>query len=187
MVFEVITTERLKLRKLTQEVYDDLFDNYSKENIKFFLGIDSDAGFEKEKEKYEKGLSTFNKSFIIFQLLNRENGQIIGMCGFHTWYLDHHRAEIGYKITDESLKGRGIMTEALGSVIDYGFRKMGLFRIEALVGPENKASIGLLKKFNFMLEGKLRKSYHSSNSVEDSLVFSLLKEEYENVGEKKAV
>ena len=68
------------------------------------------------------------------------------------------------------------MTEALRLVIRYGFSSLRLNRIQALVVPGNEASMGLLLKLGFSLEGLLRDidGHQSikdvSNSIRDALV-----------------
>ena len=47
------------------------------------------------------------------------------------------------------------MTEALTAVLDFGFARIGLNRIEAYVMPGNTASIRLLEKLGFANEGLL--------------------------------
>lgn len=58
----------------------------------------------------------------------------IGWCGYHTWYIDHRRAEIGYAIRSDEYKAQGIMTEVMNAVLRYGFEVMNLHRIEAFIG-----------------------------------------------------
>jgi hypothetical protein len=41
----------------------------------------------------------------------------------------------------ENYKRKGLMTEAVSSIIDYGFNKLNLHRIEALVGSNNIPSL----------------------------------------------
>nr|WP_294936460.1 GNAT family protein [uncultured Flavobacterium sp.] len=178
MNFELLTTENLILRKITPEVYDFVFSAYDDGELKAFLGFSTDEELEKEKDKFRKGMATYNRSFLNFQIIDNETNAIIGACGFHTWYVDHGRAEIGYALNSDSHKGKGVMTEALKAVLDYGFKKMDLNRIEAFIGPKNEASLRLVQKLNFTKEGHLRKHYCKDNIMEDSLVFSLLKDEY---------
>jgi ribosomal-protein-alanine N-acetyltransferase len=178
MKFETIKTKRLTLRKLTPEAYKFIFENYSEPELRTFLGITSDEAFLKEKTKYEAGYTTYNRSVLLFQLIENDSQTVIGGCGFHNWYLDHKRAELGYALPNEDFKKKGIMSEALIAVIDYGFNKMGLHRIEALVGTGNTASLRLLEKNNFTKEGLLRQHYFVNNQYEDSLVFSLLKKDH---------
>jgi ribosomal-protein-alanine N-acetyltransferase len=70
----------------------------------------------------------------------------------------------------------GIMTEALGAVIDLGFNVMGLNRIEAVVMPENLPSLLLLEKLGFFNEGVL-KEYENwgQKGFTDLCMLSLLK------------
>lgn len=179
MVFEELLTSRMVLRKLNPEIYNYVYANFSNKELIDFLSLPSPHELQVEKQKYSNGLATYNKSFLLFNLLNRNSNQLLGWCGFHTWYIDHYRAEIGYGLYDESLKGKGLMTEAMESVIDYGFEKMKLNRIEAFIGPENLPSLKLATKFRFVKEGHLREHYNHLGKIEDSLVFSLLKGEYE--------
>ena len=180
MEFEIINTERLKLIKITPEVYSYIFENYSAEQIIQFLGITAEE-FDTEKGKFEKGMTTFNKSFLYFQLHDKELDTIIGWCGFHTWYLTHNRAELGYGLFNDDYKGKGIMTEAINPIINYGFAEMNLHRIEAFIGPKNAPSLNLINKLNFRQEGLMREHFCKNDVMQDSLVFSLLKKEYNGI------
>ncbi len=178
MHFEILSTEHLALRKLTPEVFEYIYAIYSDDALMHFLGLSDEKALQTEREKFEKGLCTFNKSFLYFHVINKKTEKIIGWCGYHTWYLDHHRAEIGYGMFDDSSKRKGFMSEALKPILDYGFRKMNLLRIEAFISPENAASLKLVEKFGFQKEGILKEHYYKNNIMEDSAVFSLLHRNY---------
>ena len=45
------------------------------------------------------------------------------------------------------------MTEAIKLTIDYAFNSLRLHRMEANIRPENTASIALVKRLGFQLEG----------------------------------
>ncbi|MEU3264836.1 GNAT family N-acetyltransferase [Streptomyces bacillaris] len=49
--------------------------------------------------------------------------------------------------------GRGLMGEALGLVMDLAFGPLGLHRLEANIQPGNAASIALVQRAGFRLEG----------------------------------
>ncbi|MFK8038148.1 MAG: GNAT family N-acetyltransferase [Crocinitomicaceae bacterium] len=178
MKFEEIKTDRLILRKLSQEVYDQIFGYYSKDEVMSYLGLSSEKEYLEEKVKYESGLTTHNRKILYFQLLDKTTSTIIGWCGYHTWYVDHFRAEIGYGLFDESLKGKGLMSEAMLPIIKFGFDQMSLNRIEAFIAPYNQASLKLVSKFNFKEEGLLREHYYKTENAEASAVYSLLKSEF---------
>lgn len=174
MNFETLETERLILRKLSPEDFKYVFDNYSKEESMVFFGFQTEEEFQTGKQKSDKGYATHNRSIAFFQLIDKTSNTVIGACGFHNWYFDHRRAEIGYNMINDSYKNQGFMTEALEKIIDYGFTKMNLHRIEALVGTENIPSLKLMEKFNFTKEGVLKEHYFINNKFEDSVIFSRL-------------
>lgn len=180
MNFETFSTERLILRKITPVEFIYIFKNYSEAELKPFLGTITDTEFLIQKGKFENGCASYNKSFINFQLLDKVSGSVIGACNFHSWYFEHRRAEIGYHLNGEEFKRKGLMSEAMEHVIAYGFKAMNLNRIEACIGPNNIASLSLIKKFNFTKEGLLRQHFMRDNELKDSVIFSLLREEYES-------
>lgn len=179
MKWHQIETRNLVLRKLTPEVYDYIFSNFTTDEIKNFLGLETEEDFLKEKDKFEKGMATYNRSFVNFQIIDKNSNEIIGACGFHTWYTEHSRAEIGYALKEDRFKGKGIMTEAIREVVAYGFRELQLNRIEAFIGTNNIASLKLIANLGFSKEGHLRQHYCKNGLMEDSVVFSLLKSEYQ--------
>ncbi|MBT8195293.1 MAG: GNAT family N-acetyltransferase [Bacteroidia bacterium] len=178
MDLEQLFTDRLILREFSPTVADDVFLNYSEKDQMKFLGLQLKSELQKEQQNYKDGLSTFNRKFLYFHLIIKESKKLIGWCGYHTWYINHQRAELGYILTDSSEKGKGYMSEAIIPVIKFGFDKMKLNRIEAFTGLENTPSIKLLNKFNFTFEGQLREHYFTKNKLEDSKLYSLLKSEY---------
>lgn len=175
---EYIHTDRLLLRKVDPERIHRLYTVSDIEEIKSFYGFDSIAQVQKEQLNYEKGIRTYNRSFLYFHLLDRQEEKVIGWCGYHTWYTEHDRAEIGYELFKEESKKQGLMTEAMQAILSYGFSTMDLQRVEAMIGEDNVASIRLVEKFGFQKEGRLRGHYKTNGVYEDSLIFGLLKEEF---------
>lgn len=174
-----IETERLILRALTPDIYDELFANGTDDEIVLFLGINNED-LEEEKQRQALGRNTWRTSFVNFTLTEKVSGKIIGACGYHTWYLQHSRAEIGYALNDDAHKNKGYMKEAIKAVLDYGFNDMQLNRVEAFIGPKNEASIRLVTAMRFTREGLLRSHYCKNGRMEDSAVYGLLKTEYLN-------
>lgn len=175
---QTLQTNRLTLSAFTPEVYEYAFTQLSQPGIMQLFGHQKEEEFLTEKERYDKGMVTFNKSFLFFQLRDKNTGQFLGWCGYHTWYFTHYRAEVFYMLADDQHKKKGLMTEALLAVLNYGFNQMELQRVEAFVGEENAASLALLNKFGFVQEGCFRKHYHVKGTNLDSLAFGLLKEEH---------
>lgn len=90
---------------------------------------------------------------------------------------------VGYW-TAVSHQGLGIATEAVGLVIEFGFGKLGLHRLEAAVMPHNLASRRILAKQSFREEGLAKRYLSIAGQWEDHILFGLTREEWEtNPGE----
>lgn len=50
-------------------------------------------------------------------------------------------------------EGQGLMTQGLHAVVKHAFQRLGLHRVEANIQPGNTASIALVKRCGFSLEG----------------------------------
>jgi len=182
-----LETERLYLRELSPEVYKHLFAECNSSRIAEYLGLSTSKEVEIEREKYNQGMTTYFSTFMSFHLLDKQTGSIVGKCGFHTWIPTHRRAEIGYEIFNETDKSKGLMSEAVGAILKYGFEQMNLHRVEAYIADYNIPSAKLLKRFGFTLEGNVRGHYVVDGINEDSLLLSLLQPEYQQLKSTWAV
>jgi ribosomal-protein-alanine N-acetyltransferase len=162
-----------------------IFENFSREEIKKILAHRTDEDYQIEEYKYKNGYASYNRAFILFLLTEKTTNSIIGRCGLHNWNKEHHRAEIGYNISDENFKRKGLMKEAVSSIIDYGFNELNLHRIEALVGSNNIPSLKIIESHHFTKEGLLRQHYFVANKFEDSVVYSILYNEYIDIKNDK--
>lgn len=177
MNFITIETDRLLLKGLSNEDMKSVFNDLSKLEIMELLGHRSEEDYEKEAFKHQNGYSSYNRSFILFLLMDKESRGIIGRCGLHNWNKEHKRAEIGYNMQDDAFKRKGLMSEAVKAIIEYGFKALQLNRIEALVGIGNTPSLRLMEKNNFRKEGVLRQHVCMDGEFGDSVLFSLLLDE----------
>lgn len=99
---------------------------------------------------------------------------LIGSIGFHKLDIFNHRAEIGYILLPDYWN-KGLMTEAIAKVLDYGFNGMNLHSIEARINPENELSRKILLKHDFVKEGYFKESYYEDRKYLDTEVYSLLR------------
>ena len=91
------------------------------------------------------------------------------------WY--NKKAELGI-ILKKDYRKKGYAKEALNLVLEYAFNKMNLHRVEAEVIEYNTASLKLVEKFGFVLEGRLREAKYSGGKYWDILRYGLLKSEF---------
>jgi ribosomal-protein-alanine N-acetyltransferase len=74
--------------------------------------------------------------------------------------------------------GHGYALDATRTLIDFGFTTLGLHRISGAVGPENATSIALATRLGFTKEGRLRDHVFTNGAWRDSILYSLLVQEW---------
>ena len=74
--------------------------------------------------------------------------------------------------------GRGYGTDAVRVIVGYGFREMGLHRIQLSVAPFNPAGIRAYEKAGFVEEGRQRESVLHDGRWYDEVLMSILDREW---------
>ena len=98
----------------------------------------------------------------------------IGLFGVHP---KDRCATIGIALGREHI-GRGYGTDAMRVIVDYGFREMGLHRIQLGVAPFNPAGIRAYEKAGFVEEGRYRESVMHDGRWYDEVLMSILDHEW---------
>lgn len=137
-----------------------------------------------EKNKVEKDSLEFLKSSILFNNGGQKlttfifyKKKLVGSVAFVKIDKVSRAAEIGYWL-NQNMQGKGIMTQACERLIQYGFQKMNLHRIEINVAPENSKSLAIPLKLGFHHEGTIRESLFFNKKFYDGEKYSLLKREW---------
>lgn len=152
----LLETERLYLRTIDENDIEDIYE-YSKEK-----NVGPNAGW-KPHENLEETINIAKQIFInqegVFGIVTKENNKMIGSIGIIN---DPKRENdksrmLGYAISEKYWK-KGIMTEAVQKVIEYGFVDLKLDLISAYCYPFNMRSKRILEKNNFQYEGKLKQA-----------------------------
>jgi [ribosomal protein S5]-alanine N-acetyltransferase len=170
-------TNRLVLKEYTPSIINEVFSVLSKQDCMNYFTADENR-YLLLKEMFEGGMETHRISMRMFLITDKITKRTLGECGFHTWNVKHNRAEIYYLIYEDKDKQMGYMKEALHTIIPYGFNQLRIHRIAGLVDAANIASRKILEYFGFVKEGVLRQDYKVGDVQEDSVIYSLLKQEY---------
>ena len=108
---------------------------------------------------------------------------MIGSIGLYL-ELKEKRAEIGYSLAKEYW-GLGIIPEAVERIFEYGFNEINLEKIFAQTDTRNLPSQSVMKKLNMKQEGVFRKHTIAQNQRRDIVYFSILRDEWNKIKEKK--
>lgn len=172
--FPELRTARLRLREISMADAPDLFVLRSSPEMMRFVPRPVHTRMEETEELLSKVLQGQQEGqSILWCICLPESPPLLGTIGLWNWDKENHRAEIGY-ILHSGCRGRGFMPEAVEAVTEFGFRRMGLHSIEAIVNPENSASARVLLKCGYVQEAHFRENCFFNGRYLDSLVFCKL-------------
>lgn len=182
--FPEIRTKRLILRQPTMKDVEWYFEYFSRPEIVWGGGEPGPKNMSAAREEFREHLINIYRERQGFRwiITLKGEGKPIGTLGYYKWKPSaNYQAEMGYDLAREYW-GRGIMTEAMKGVIDFGFEKMGLNRIEVYIMPRNKRSVKMIKGLGFKREGLLRQRYFDEfGNFADDVLFSMLRSDWEDL------
>jgi ribosomal-protein-alanine N-acetyltransferase len=166
--FPVLTTERLVIRRLDEKDVKAMQEYYSDSDYMKFTDYPKDFIINNDIINMWKNDAYEAKAMLRWCIAFKDNDLCIGNIYLFLPYGDDssgRKMDIGYEIS-QKYKNKGYATETIKKVAEYGFKEMGLKRIQAQVIPEHIASIRALEKCGFVNEGTLRNSCHYQFSNE---------------------
>ena len=180
--FPEIRTKRLLLRQPSIKDAEWYLEHFSRPEVVWGGGEQGPRGIRGAREELREYMVDLYRKRLGFRwiITLKGEGQPIGSLGFYKWTHERgYQAEMGYDLEREHW-GKGIMTEAMEAVIDFGFEKMELNRIEVFIMPRNKRSIKMIKRLGFKKEGLLRQRYFDEfGNYADDILFSMLRSDWE--------
>lgn len=148
--FPKLDTERLVLRQLTIADAGPIAALRSNAAVNQYLARPKSTSPEEAIQFIDKiNLNISNNTALYWVIALKENEVLIGTICLWNFNPEELTAEIGYELLPD-FQGKGFMQEALQAVINYGCHTLQLKTITAYTLTENKASIKLLEKNNFI-------------------------------------
>lgn len=148
--FPSLETNRLRLRQSTSQDSQDIYAVFSDPKVTEFHNLTTFELVDEAVGVIERRAKTFTSGQgIRWAIELKPVHRVIGSCGF-SWHPDPaiKGAEIGYELASEHWR-KGIMSEALATILKYGFETRALEFVIAQVMLENVSSKGLLEKLGF--------------------------------------
>lgn len=173
MIIPVLHTQRLVLRPVKQSDAAALYVLRSDpEQMKYIPRplMQSIADAEKMLDDIVKGAET--NTLLNWTITLKDDDACLGVFGFYRMFPEHFRAELGYML-HPSYQGKGLMKEALQSIIQFGFSELNLHTIEAVIDPENIASEKLLQSLGFKKEAHFKENICFEGRFMDSVHYTL--------------
>lgn len=112
-----------------------------------------------------------------FSVIELGTGELAGSTLL--WGIDSHNrhAHIGLSLLPAA-RGRGLGLDVLHVLCRYGFRLLGLHRLQIETASDNAAMQATARRAGFAQEGIQRQAYWSDGQFKDDVLFGLLASEY---------
>ncbi|MFG1945312.1 GNAT family N-acetyltransferase [Nonomuraea sp. NPDC048826] len=104
-------------------------------------------------------------------------GKLVGGVMFRTMDIPNASAEAGCWL-EPSAAGRGLVTRAVRTIIDWAVEERGIHRVEWVVASENEPSIAVARRLGMTRDGVLRESFLYRGRRYDMEIWSVLAPEW---------
>ena len=172
--FKNLMSDRLLLRQITPADVNEIFAMRSNAGVMKYVPRPLCANLNEAMaliNMMQQKIET--NEGINWAITQKGNNMMIGFIGHYKIQWENFRSEIGYMLLPE-YQGKGIVSEAVQLVIEYGFKEMKMHSLEAVIDPENIASARVLEKNNFIKEGHFKENEFFEGKFIDSVFYSLL-------------
>ena len=134
------------------------------ENLKNYLNI-----------ALQGRVSKTSYPFIVF---DKKTNQYAGSTRFYDIQEHHNTTQLGFTWYGKQFQGTGLNKNCKYLLLDFAFGEMKLERVEFRADYNNKRSIAAMKSIGCIEEGVLRSNCASLDGRRDSIVLSILKDEW---------
>jgi ribosomal-protein-alanine N-acetyltransferase len=175
--FPEMETERCRLRQIKDEDANTLYEILSDYDTMQYFGIE----LAKDPQEIANSIELRKKGFktkrgIGWIIADKSTDKMLGLVNFPFWMRQFFISRLSYILHKDNWEN-GYMTEVLPVCLKFGFEKMALHRIEAVINPLNKPSLKLVEKLGFKREGMMEE--HTYNFIhdrfDDTYLYCLLK------------
>ena len=181
-----LETERLLLRRMRLVDAEDMYEYARQTEVTRYLLWSPHPDIAHTQDYLRYIASRYaTGSFYDWAMVLKKNGKMIGTCGFTAFDCPNDSAEIGY-VLNPAYRGLGLIPEAVEAVLDFGFDRLLLHRVEARFIEGNAASLRVMEKVGMRFEGYQRESMLIKGRYRTIGCCSLLSSEYLAKKTKKA-
>lgn len=150
-MFPELKTTRLVLRKLEPTDWKMVSFLRSDSTVNQFVKRPAAPTKEKALAFISKIQGLVSKKTVYYWCISEiSNPEMLGSICLWNFSTDKKTAEIGYDLNPKFYK-KGIMTEAMKAILEFGFKHLNLSKIEAYTHANNTSSTNLLKRHGFIL------------------------------------
>lgn len=174
-----IDMQRIQLRRFCHSDSDDMLKNWiSDSEIQSLLSEPIYTTKQELAELLKKYIESYEKQdYYRWAIVLKETNECIGQIAFFLIDNKNHFGEIEYCI-GKKFQRKGLATECTKTLINFGFEKIQLNKIQICHKSNNEPSKRVIEKCGFKYEGTLRDFFYMEGEYVDRLYYSILRKEY---------
>ncbi|MBR4471254.1 MAG: GNAT family N-acetyltransferase [Erysipelotrichaceae bacterium] len=145
MLKQIFESEKISFVEVSESLADDyliMVNDY--ENVNRFLGRSRKVYTKQDEVEWVK--KKLDDHEIVYSMIEKESGDFIGNIEYMD--VDESSKELGIAITAK-MQDKGLGTEAISRMIEYGFNDLGLKKIVLKTDPDNCRAIHVYVKCGF--------------------------------------
>ncbi len=171
--------EKIQLAAVQREYLPKYVEWLNDWEIAQFLnpGVAAPFNMDDETEWYENRRK--REGNFLFAILTLAENKLIGNCGLHDVDFKNRSATFGIFIGEKDYWGKGYGTDATRTLQSFGFRELGLNRVELEVYDFNPRAIRAYEKAGFRRDGVHRQGLYRNGAFHDEIIMCILREEWD--------
>lgn len=174
-----IETARLLLRKFVAADFPNYAAYHSRPDVYRYLYAAPLEGVEMERKLLQATEAPFehNGDTCRFAVVRQSDQVLLGDVVLKLADKAARQAEVGYVFNPE-YAGQGYATEAVGALIDLGFRQFEFHRIFARLDVENTASVKVMERLKLRREAHLIENDRFNGVWGSEYIYAVLAQEW---------
>lgn len=119
-----------------------------------------------------------SREIVSLEIWHKQTQKAIGLIGFSDINWIKRNANIYIQIGEIDFWGKGIGTEAVEMVLEYGFMELNFHKIHSNILVPNKSSLKVAEKVGFKQEVVLREEIYLDGNFVDNILIAIFKDEW---------
>lgn len=175
----ILENERVLLRPLRPEDFEVLKEFAINEPTLWEYSLLSAAGTENMQKYLDAAfVAKKNETSYPFIVFDKRSNRYVGSTRFYDYQPNHNTVQLGYTWYGEESQGTGVNKNCKLLLLQFAFEELGLDRVEFRADNNNERSIAAMKSIGCTVEGVLRSNCTSPSGRRNSIVLSILKDEW---------
>ena len=171
----MIYGKKTRLRRIEREDIPTFVRWFSDPEVREYLLINRPISIAEEEKWFERKLEEEGSDIFAIETAD---GTHIGNIELMDIDLRHRHAELGIVIGEKAYWNKGYGSDAIHTLLRFGFEEMNLHRIYLRVYDDNARGIHAYAKCGFRHEGRLREANFRQGKYHDELVMGILAHEF---------